>query len=139
MGKIMILSFDEEEEHVVKEILSWIKNKRIETLVTVPERKEIVFPGLKIELQQQRIFCEEREIELSPLEYRLVSYLALSPGQVFSKNQIYRAVYGEIEIEKIDNIIYCLVKGVRNKIETDPQHPQYIQTIRGMGYRFCKQ
>ena len=39
-------------------------------------------------------------------------------------------------MEDIDNIIYCLIRNLRKKLETDPRHPEYIQTIRGVGYKF---
>lgn len=39
-------------------------------------------------------------------------------------------------MEDIDNIIYCLIRNLRKKLETDPRHTEYIQTIRGVGYKF---
>ena len=75
-------------------------------------------------------------MELSPYEFRLLSYLARHPGKVFSKNQIFDAVYKEEEGETTDNIIYCLVCSLRKKLEPDPGHPKYIHTVRGVGYKF---
>lgn len=80
-----------------------------------------------------------REIELHAKEFKLLYLLMQHPGWVFTKEQIYDQVYGEQGDVDIDNVIYCLMYGLRKKLEADPQHPQYIQTVRGVGYRFCKE
>lgn len=62
-------------------------------------------------------------------------YLALSPNRVFTKEQIYQHIYEDVESE-VDNRVYGLVKNLRKKIEENPEEPHYIETIRGVGYRF---
>lgn len=68
-------------------------------------------------------------------EYDLLLYLASSPNRVFTKEQIYQHIYKDVEIE-VDNRVYGLVKNLRKKIEERPEAPRYIQTVRGVGYRF---
>ena len=67
--------------------------------------------------------------------YYLLLYLALSPNRVFTKEQIYQHIYEEAESE-VNNRIYGLIKNLRKKIEENPETPHYIETIRGVGYRF---
>lgn len=50
--------------------------------------------------------------------------------------QIYDAVYERKFKGDIDNTIYCLIRSLRKKLETDPRYPEYIQTVRGAGYKF---
>ena len=57
------------------------------------------------------------------------------PPIVFTKEQIYQHIYEDVESE-VDNRVYGLVKNLRKKIEENPEEPHYIETIRGVGYRF---
>ena len=61
-----------------------------------------------------------------------------SPGRVYTKKQLYKAVWDE-DIYYDDNTIMVHISHIRNKIETDPKNPDYIKTIRGIGYKFHKQ
>lgn len=54
------------------------------------------------------------------------------PGQMFTKEQIYTQVWNEAVVD--DNTITVYVKRIRNKIEDDPKQPQYLKTLRGIGY-----
>ena len=54
------------------------------------------------------------------------------PGQVFTKEQLYIQVWNEAVVD--DNTITVYVKRIRNKIEDDPKQPQYLKTVRGIGY-----
>ena len=64
-----------------------------------------------------------------------IAVVALSPNRVFTKEQIYQHIYEEAESEE-NNRIYGLIKNLRKKIEENPETPHYIETIRGVGYRF---
>ena len=54
------------------------------------------------------------------------------PGQMFTKEQLYTQVWNEAVVN--DNTITVYVKRIRNKIEDDPKQPQYLKTLRGIGY-----
>ena len=60
-----------------------------------------------------------------------IAVVALSPNRVFTKEQIYQQAESEV-----NNRIYGLIKNLRKKIEENPETPHYIETIRGVGYRF---
>ena len=68
-------------------------------------------------------------------EFDLLYFLSSHKGQVFTKEQIYQHIYEDVESE-VDNRVYGLVKNLRKKIEENPEEPHYIETIRGVGYRF---
>ena len=60
-----------------------------------------------------------------------IAVVALSPNRVFTKQHIYEEAESEV-----NNRIYGLIKNLRKKIEENPETPHYIETIRGVGYRF---
>ncbi len=77
-------------------------------------------------------------IELNAKEYMLLKYLMENAERVFTKKQLYKAVWNE-DIYYDDNTVMVHISHIRNKIETDPKNPEYIKTIRGIGYKFHKQ
>ena len=77
-------------------------------------------------------------VELNAKEYMLLKYLMENPERVFTKKQLYKAVWEE-DVYCDDNTIMVHISHLRNKIETNPKNPDYIKTIRGIGYKFHKQ
>ena len=77
-------------------------------------------------------------VELNAKEYMLLKYLMENPERVFTKKQLYCAVWNE-DLYYDDNTIMVHISHIRNKIEQDPRNPEYIITIRGIGYKFHRQ
>lgn len=133
MGEIIILRIEDADDFVYEKILSVLPKKiKADTL----EQSVLTYEEMKIHLESKEVFLGARKVRLSLYEFRLISYLARHPGKVFSKNQIFEAVYEEEEGDSTDNIIYCLIRSLRKKLEPDPRHPKYIHTVRGVGYKF---
>lgn len=82
-----------------------------------------------VESGKTRTFLHSREM-------RLLCLLVRHPGWIFTKEEIYESIYEKEMSININNSIYCLVRSLRKKIEENPQHPKYIKTIRGVGYKF---
>lgn len=76
-----------------------------------------------------------KEISLTPKEYDILLFLARNRGEVFTKEQIYNAVWEENYIMDDSNIM-AFIRKLRKKIEPNPDAPIYIQTIWGIGYKF---
>lgn len=74
-----------------------------------------------------------KKVELSGKEFWLCKYLLEHPNQVFTKMQLYHAVWDENYED--DNTIMVYISHLREKLEDNPKKPEYIQTIRGIGYR----
>ncbi|MDO9493026.1 response regulator transcription factor [Acetobacterium sp.] len=74
-------------------------------------------------------------VELSAKEYLILQFLMKNPDKVFTKKQLYRQVWEE-ELYYDDNTIMVHISRLRNKLEADPRNPEYIKTIRGIGYKF---
>ena len=81
-----------------------------------------------------RFYKDGVEIPLSAKENAMVKLFIDNVGRIFSKDMIYSMIWGETIID--ENAIMVYVNRLRQKIEDDPSEPQYIQTVRGLGYKF---
>jgi len=81
------------------------------------------------------IYVDGTLIELSAKEYLILQFLIKNPDKVFTKKQLYRQVWEEDHYYD-DNTIMVHISRLRNKLEADPRNPEYIKTIRGIGYKF---
>jgi len=77
-----------------------------------------------------------RDVDLTPSEFELLATLMAAPGQVFSRLDLLDRVSGDA-YEGYERTIDVHVRNLRAKIEPDPRHPRYIETVYGMGYRFA--
>lgn len=74
------------------------------------------------------------EVPLTPTEWKILAKLMGAPGRVFTKAQLYACVGGEPWSD--ENTMMVHISNLRAKVEDDPARPQYIKTVRGLGYRF---
>lgn len=79
----------------------------------------------------------DSEISLTPMEFKILNLLMQNPGKVFTKIQIYQHASGEY-VENDENTIMVHMSNLREKIEKDPRMPEYLKTIRGLGYKMEK-
>ena len=91
--------------------------------------------GLTIDLRLRRVSREGKEIALTPKEFDILYFLARNRGEVFTKEQIYQAVW-ERDYLLDDSNIMAFIRKLRKKIEPNPDAPEYILTIWGIGYKF---
>ena len=89
---------------------------------------------LTIDHVQRLVTVAEREVPLTPIEYRLLAYLARNIGRVVTHSLLISHVWGPECAEK-SHILQVNINRLRHKIESDPKHPRYIQTKTGMGYQ----
>ena len=93
------------------------------------------FGDCKLDFTAHKLFRNGQEISLTAKEFRLLDFFAQSPGRALTRDQILDGVWGD-EIMVNDRSVDRCVTTLRGKIEIDPRHPRYIQTIRDIGYRF---
>ena len=98
----------------------------------------LLFLGIEIDPIQRKVLVNGKQVELTNLEFKILLYLAEYPNRVFTYQQIYEAVWGEPYACEKGNIM-THISHLRAKIEPDPAHPQYIENVRGVGYRFTKE
>lgn len=76
-----------------------------------------------------------REVQLTALEYRLLLLFAQSQGRLVTREHVRNAIWDSAGEYVSDNTLNVYIKRLRDKVESDPSHPQLIQTVRGMGYK----
>jgi two-component system, OmpR family, response regulator MtrA len=110
--------------------------RRAEITPQEQPRDRFEFPGLIIDLGRRQVFRDGEEMLLTLTEFNLLALLASRPGQVMSRGELLRRVWGyevEIETRTVDAHVYRL----RRKIEPEPDKPTYIHSVPGIGYRFA--
>lgn len=95
------------------------------------------FGDLTIDPGQRRVWQGEREVYLTALEFDLLAVLFSRPGFVFSRSQLLERVWGE-DYFGDDHVVDVHVANLRKKLEEDSANPRYVQTVRGVGYRFVR-
>lgn len=90
---------------------------------------------LSIDFRLRRVSRDGMEISLTPKEFDILCFLARNRGEVFTKEQIYQAVW-ENDYLLDDSNIMAFIRKLRKKIEPNPDSPEYILTIWGIGYKF---
>ena len=108
-----------------------------EYLSPTPKEKSgvsITYGNLSIDKEKCCAFKDGEPIELSAKEYKLLLHFIEHPERVFTKRQLYHAVWDE-EYNFDDNTVMVHISRIRNRIEDDPQKPKYLKTIRGIGYK----
>lgn len=95
----------------------------------------IMVRGLRIDKVSRRVFVNNHEVTFTAKEFDLLTFLALHPNHVFSKEQLFERLWGFDSLGDISTVTVHIRK-IREKIEADPSNPQYIETVWGAGYRF---
>lgn len=133
MKKIEIIirtteDFTSSKERVVAELLD--PDDRLEL-----EQNTLSFPGLKIQLNSHQVFKNGQEIHLSRYEYGVLSLLARHPGRLFTREEIFEAVWRK-DSNSYLRAVPSTIGRIRQKIEDDKNSPQYIKTVTNHGYQF---
>ena len=100
--------------------------------------QQLEFDGLKIDIENRSVTTENGTFELPPKEFDLLLYCAKNQGKILTKQQIYEEVWRE-EYFYDDSNIMAIISRLRRKLEKDPGKPEYIQTVKGVGYRFNRE
>lgn len=122
----------------VKELMARVKAvlRRVEARKTHEESGTLEFKGLCIDLKSYEVAVDGRKVNLSPTEFKLLRFLAQNRGRVYSRNQILDHVWGDesyVEPRTVD----VHIRRLRAQIELDENSPNFIVTVRGVGYKFA--
>jgi len=98
----------------------------------------LTFENMVIDKENRTVCVNGDSVDLTGKEFDLLVFLASNKGRVFTKKQIYTQVW-EDEYAFDDNNIMSFISKLRKKIEPDVEHPFYILTVHGVGYRFNKE
>jgi DNA-binding response OmpR family regulator len=100
-----------------------------------PRQEVIAADGVRIDLSRRTVEREERDVQLTYVEFELLRILASSPGRVFTRPALLEELWGGSEYRE-PRTIDVHVRHLREKLEHDPREPELILTVRSVGYRF---
>ncbi len=100
-----------------------------------PRAETIESDGLVIDLARRSVDVRSESVQLTYVEFELLRTLAGHPGRVYSRAALLEALWGSSDFRD-PRTIDVHIRHLREKIETDPREPEYIFTVRGVGYRF---
>lgn len=89
---------------------------------------------LRVDLEKRRVFVAEKEIHLSPTEYKLLAVLARHAGKVVTSRQLLKEVWGPLHVDEAQ-YVRVFMRQLRSKLEENPARPRYLLTEMGVGYR----
>ena len=89
---------------------------------------------IRLDEASYEVTVEGDSVQLNPTEFKILTLLMESPGRVYTKRQIYEHAWEE-DYHGDDNTIMVHISHLREKLERDPKKPEFIKTIRGVGYR----
>ena len=84
---------------------------------------------------RRQLIVEHQLLDLTPIASRLLSFFLAHLNQIVSKEEIYKAVWNH-EVCGVSNVVEVAIRRLREKIENDPSAPQYLLTVRSVGYKF---
>lgn len=99
----------------------------------------LTFGALSIDTEANLVTIDGKTIELTRAEYRLLCLLAKNAGMVVTRERILDELWDQAGDFVDDNTLSVYVRRLREKIESDPAHPDYLVTIRGFGYKWNAQ
>jgi DNA-binding response OmpR family regulator len=91
--------------------------------------------SLTVDRDRHEVSIGERRVDLTPVEFRMLTTILEAGGRVLSRAQLLDSVYGEDGLDVLDRTIDVHVRRLRDKLGDDPDRPRFIATVRGVGYR----
>ena len=134
IGYFLIVEFKDTETVILHKVLSIVKGYTKIEEYNSDLTKERSFPGLSVFPEQRRVLAEKKEITFTHYEFDVFLHLAQHPRQVFTKEQIYEAVWDDIPVN-VDAKVECMIYSIRKKLRKYTDR-EYIQTVWGVGYKF---
>ena len=107
-------------------------------LATSHAGRNLSFEGLILDREKRKVTLNGNPVLLTPHEFNLLQALMSSPGKVFTREELLAQIYPRHEALVIDRVVDVHVGKLRQKIERDPSNPQFILTVRGIGYQFVE-
>ncbi|MDC7223701.1 MAG: response regulator transcription factor [Spirochaetales bacterium] len=100
--------------------------------------EKILHGDLMVDAVKRRVTLKGRELDLTVKEYELLTLFAQNPGRAFSRSDLLNLVWG-YQFQGYEHTVNTHINRLRNKIEKDPSHPVYLETVWGVGYRFSEE
>jgi len=120
-----------------REVLARMKAifRRVEPRQEVIEHEFLTAGEIKADLSNYQVTVRDKKIELTPKEFELLVYFMKRKERVIDRDTLLDRIW-QYDFSGQSRIVDVHVSHLREKIEVDPKHPQYLQTVRGFGYKF---
>ena len=133
--EVIIIRAVDSDGSTFQAIIDALRDKRVEIIeLAAPSHNVLAFGNIEIYPERRVVLKAGEKVRLNHGEFSMLLLLASTPGQVFSKEQLYDAAWNEeyrYGTTAVENIIWRL----RQKLEDDPKHPVYIKTVIRSGYK----
>lgn len=96
----------------------------------------LTYGDLELDLDRLQVTRRGKPVDLTPIEFRLLRYLASNPGRPFSREQLIETIWGYESDIGSDRTVDVHMRHLRQKLEDDPAYPRWLVTVRGVGYKF---
>ncbi|MHB1134670.1 MAG: response regulator transcription factor [Chloroflexota bacterium] len=123
---------------LVARVRAMLRRPRGGTSQTEEAPARLVYEGLVVDQAGREVSVEGRPVSLTPLEFNLLAALASEPGRVLTRAQLLERVWG-YDFYGDDHVVDVHLASLRKKIEPNSAQPRWLQTVRGVGYRFTGQ
>jgi two-component system, OmpR family, alkaline phosphatase synthesis response regulator PhoP len=122
----------------VRELIARIQSvlRRVDVRHDSGKKEKFAYKGLHFDYNSYEVTIDGRKIDLSPTEIKLLRFFTQHPGRVYTRDQLLDYVWGDetfVEPRTVD----VHISRLRTAIEMDKDNPQYILTVRGIGYKFA--
>ena len=135
MEEIIVIRAADPDGSVFKAVMDALKGKRAEVVdVTAAATSVLRIGDMEIHHEHRRVLMAGREVQLNHGEYSMLYCMASSPGQVFSKAQLYAAAWGEEYLHGTTSVETTIWR-LRKKLKDEPTQSIYIKTVVGSGYK----
>jgi DNA-binding response OmpR family regulator len=109
--------------------------RRVERIGQPPSTEPIAMGGLSIDASRRRVWVDEEEVQLTPLEFEILLTLAREPGVVFTREQLMDRVWGYRDYAG-GRVVDSHVARIRRKLGEEGNEPRFVRTVHGVGYAF---
>lgn len=121
------------------ELVARVKSqlRRFTTLNKEEPKDRVTIRQLTLEKDAHKVFIRNKEAILTPIEFDILLLLAENAGRVLSMEEIFETVWKEKYFDA-NNTVMVHIRKIREKIELEPRHPEYVKTVWGVGYKMDK-
>ena len=134
IGRIVVAEFNSEEQAPFDEVMEIFNKYPVFQKIKIDSKTPVTITDLKIFPDCRKVYCKDKQVFLTGKEFDVLYTLALNQSCVLTKDQILQ-IAGSEDPQDEDNVVRCLIAGIRKKLRKYT-NKEYIQTVRGVGYRF---
>src|SRR5436190_466150 len=124
-----------DDEQAIQTLLAYPLRRDGYAVVAAPAEEPIAVSGLRIDFERRTVTVRRAKADLTYVEFEVLSALAREPGRVFTREVLLEHVWGD-SAYRDPRTVDVHIRHLREKLERNPSSPEFVLTVRGVGYRF---